>query len=86
MQRTSFTGDAMDEQDAQWYNHMSETLPAPVDMHVDAMVPTVSGGPSSSSSSRVRSRQLVRFDSEQAVSLFLNHSNADDGMSTQDET
>ena len=83
-QKIIFAGAPMDGQDAQWYDDASRTLGGvaassssvpDASPHVPCPVVT---------SSRM-SRQLVRFDSEQAISLFLNTEHNAPGASSADD-
>ena len=69
----------MDAQDVQWYDDVATQSPIVV-QHASSASSVAQPEPSANkviSGGAKRSRKLVRFDSEQAISLFLHHHNAD---------
>ena len=83
-QKVTFAGAPMDGQDAQWYDDESRTL--------RGVAASSSSVPEASfqvqcpvATSSKKSRQLVRFDSEQAISLFLNTEHNAPGASSADD-
>ena len=83
-QKATFAGAPMDGQDAQWYDDESRT-PRGVAASSSSVPDASPHVPCPVVTSSRMSRQLVRFDSEQAISLFLNTEHNAPGASSADE-